>query len=318
MKKMNGKAVAAISAAVLFAIAAAGCGAADSAQEALSQDAQTAAASSAAAESSKAEGGSSAEAAADGAGNRLDAIKAAGKIKMATSPDFAPYEFEDISSGSKKYVGADVELGKYIAEKLGVELEIEPMDFAACQAAVTSGSVDMSISGYSPTPEREESMGLSHLYKAVEDDGKSQGILVKKDEAAEFATKESFAGKTIAVQNASLQQQLATAQLPDTKQEVITNANDGVLMLQTDKIDGFAIATTVGEQYMANYPDLVMSDFYFNIENDGNVVAVPKGEDELLSAINDIVDEVMDQGLYKKWYDENLELAKSLGLDVEE
>ena len=311
MKKFNGKQTAVISAAMLLMTALAGCGAADSAQEALSQDAQTAAASSAAAENGSSDG------AASETGNRLEAIKAAGKITMATSPDFAPNEFEDISSGTKKIVGSEIDLGEYIAEKLGVELVIEPMDFAACQAAVTSGAVDMSIAGYSVTPEREANMGMSHLYQAEEDDGKSQGVLIKKDKAAEYTTAESFAGKKVAAQNGSLQQQLATAQLPDAEVEVITNANDGVLMLSTDKVDGFVIATGTGEQYAANYPDLVMSDFYFDITDDGNAVAVPKGEDELLAAINDIIDEVMEKGLYKQWYDENLELAKSIGLDVE-
>ena len=61
-------------------------------------------------------------------GSRLDAILDAGVITMATSPDFAPYEFEDISSGTTEYAGADVELGKYIAEQLGVELQIEAME----------------------------------------------------------------------------------------------------------------------------------------------------------------------------------------------
>ena len=47
-----------------------------------------------------------------------------------------------------------------------------------------------------------------------------------------------------------------------------------------------------------------------------SVVAVPKGEDELLAVVNEAVDEAMEKGLYKQWYDESLELAKSLGLDV--
>ena len=55
--------------------------------------------------------------------SKLEKIKADGKIVMATSPDFAPYEFEDISSGETVYAGADIELGKYIAKSLGVELE---------------------------------------------------------------------------------------------------------------------------------------------------------------------------------------------------
>ena len=100
--------------------------------------------------------------------------------------------------------------------------------------------------------------------------------------------------------------------------ETIINVNDAVMMLTTDKVDGIAIATSVGEQYMANYPDLVMSDFYFEMESAGSVVAVPKGEDELLEAINEIVDDVMEQGLYQQWFDESMELATSLGLVDEE
>ena len=77
--------------------------------------------------------------------SRLDQIKEAGILTMATSPNFAPLEFEDISSGETKYVGSDIELGKYIAEQLGVELEIQAMDFSAVQAAVTSGQADISM-----------------------------------------------------------------------------------------------------------------------------------------------------------------------------
>ena len=60
----------------------------------------------------------------------------AGKIVVCTSPDYAPYEFEDpTKEGQDKYVGADMELARYIADKLGVELEITAMDFDACIAA---------------------------------------------------------------------------------------------------------------------------------------------------------------------------------------
>lgn len=310
MKKMKMKHYAMLGAAILSMGMLAGCGAsAAEAQKALSEDAQTAASE---AQSSTAEAASE-----ENGGNRLEAIKAAGKITMATSPDFAPLEFEDISGGTKEYVGCDIELGKYIAEKLGVEFELEPMDFAACQAAVTSGAVDMSIAGYSPTEERQKSMGLSHAYKAKESDGKDQGILVLKERAEELSTAEAFDGLTVAAQNGALQQDLVEEQLPNAKLETITNVNDAVMMLKTKKVDGFAIADSVGESFCANYPDLVMSDFYFNMESKGNVVAVKKGEDELLEAINEVIDEVMEQGLYTKWYDENMELAKSLGLDVE-
>ena len=73
-------------------------------------------------------------------------------LKVAMSPDFSPMEFVDpTKTGQDKFVGFDVSLAKYIADELGMTLEIMPMDFDACQAAVASGKVDMSISGYSWT-----------------------------------------------------------------------------------------------------------------------------------------------------------------------
>ena len=86
--------------------------------------------------------------------NRLDKIKESGKLVLATSPDFAPLEFEDLSSGEKKYVGSDIELAKYIAEKLGVELQVSAMDFSAVQAAIPSGQADIAIAGFAKTEER--------------------------------------------------------------------------------------------------------------------------------------------------------------------
>ena len=247
-------------------------------------------------------------------GSRLDAILDAGVITMATSPDFAPYEFEDISSGTTTYAGADVELGKYIAEKLGVELQIEAMDFNACQGAVSMGAVDMSISGFAYTEERAENCGISDGYIVA--DVVEQGIIVLKDTAAELNSKEAFTGKTIAVQNASLQQQLRNEQLSNSTEEVVTNLNDGIMMLITGKIDGLCSDLKVGQQYCTNYPDLTMSDFMFEYESDGTRVLVPKGEDELLSAINEIIAEVNESGIYQEWYDESLELATSLGLET--
>ncbi len=71
-------------------------------------------------------------------------------LTVATSPDFAPMEFVDTSKqGQEQYVGFDISLAKFIAEKLGKELVIQPMSFEACQTAVGMGSVDLAISGFS-------------------------------------------------------------------------------------------------------------------------------------------------------------------------
>lgn len=97
--------------------------------------------------------------------NALEQIKADGVLSVALSPDFAPMEFVDSSkSGQKQYVGFDVTLAKYIADYIGVELNVESMSFDACQTAVYTASVPMSISGYSWTEERAENYELSDCY----------------------------------------------------------------------------------------------------------------------------------------------------------
>ncbi len=246
--------------------------------------------------------------------SRLEEILEKGVITMATSPDFAPYEFEDISSGHTEYAGADIELGKYIAEKLGVELQIEAMDFNACQGAVSMGAVDMSISGFAYTEERAQSVGISDGYNITSEGG--QGIIILKERADELNSYDAFEGKTVAVQNASLQQQLRAEQLSNSTEEIVTNLNDGIMMLITGKIDGLCSDLKVAEQYCTNYPDLAISDFTFEYESEGTRVLVPKGEDELLEAINEIIAEVNELGLYQEWYNESLELATSLGLET--
>lgn len=247
--------------------------------------------------------------------NKLETIKETGKLVMATSPDFAPYEFQDVSSGETKYLGCDIELGKYIAEQLGVEFELQTMDFAAVEAAIGTGKVDIAISGFAKTPEREENMGLSNYYKAESSDGKDQGLLVLKEKADQYQTAEDFAGKKVAAQNGALQQTLVQEQLPDdVEMQAISSLNDGIMMLTTGKIDALAVADGVGESFAKNYPEITMAEYYFDYESQGNVVAVTKGQDELLAEVNKIIDDVMEKGLYKQWYDEALEQANSLGL----
>lgn len=201
----------------------------------------------------------------------LGKVLAAGKLTMGTSPDFAPWEFKDVSSGTTEYVGADIELAKYIAERLGVELEIKPMEFSAIQQAVTSGNIDMGISGFAYTDERAEAMGLSEHYNV--NSKKGQGLLVKKELASQYNTAESFAGKKVATQNATLQNKLATEQLPsDVQIQLVTNVTDGVMMLTTGKVDAVAVSGDNGESLAKTYDDIAMADFMFDYTNDGNVV----------------------------------------------
>lgn len=249
--------------------------------------------------------------------NRLEKIKESGKLVLATSPDFAPLEFEDLSSGEAQYVGSDIELAKYIAEKLGVELEISAMDFSAVQAAIPSGQADIAISGFARTEERAQNMELSTPFNITEDGG--QTVLVAKGEGANYTAADDFSGLQIGAQNGSLQYNLVSSQLPDDVEIVpVGSLNDGVLMLETGKIDALASDLSNAELLLESHDGIETTDFMFEYSSEGNVAAVKKGETELIEAVNEIIEEVNELGLYEQWKDEATELAKSLGLEVNE
>lgn len=249
------------------------------------------------------------------ADGELAQIIEAGKIVLGTSPDFAPWEFQDVSSGTTEYVGSDIELAKYIAQRLGVELEIKPMEFGAILQALASDTIDMGISGFAYTEERAEAAGLSDPYN--QNSAAGQGILVLKDQTADYNAAETFAGKKIAAQNASLQMQLVQAQLPaDVEIQPVTTVSEGVLMLINGRVDAVAVSGDNGISLSESYPEVAMAEFKFDYENDGNVVAVKKGEDELLGAINEIMADVNSEGLYEQWKADAVELAQSLGIET--
>ena len=237
--------------------------------------------------------------------DRLQTIKANGKLVLATSPDYAPYEFLDLEG---KPVGADISLAKHIAQKLGVELVIEQMDFDTTLAAAATGKVDLAISAISPTDERKLTMDFTQGYNSEGD----QSLLILSKNAETFKTLKDFEGKLIAAQNGSLQQTLVQEQLALATLEPIIKIPDAIMMLMTGKVDAVAIASKVAEQYIANYPDLVLSQAKFEYANEGEAVAVPLGSPQLLAAVDEIVAEVVASGQYLVWLDEALVLMNTI------
>lgn len=248
---------------------------------------------------------------------RLDMIKESGKLVVGTSPDFAPSEFIDNSSGKAEYVGCDIEFAKYIADALGVELEIKAMEFSAIQQAIQSGNVDIGLSGFAYTEKRAEAMELTDKFN-IKDNGGYQGVLVLKENEGKFKTKEDFKGKKLAGQNASLQQNLIQSQLTDVEFQPVTSIADGVMMVVTGKVVGLAVDSNNGESLIHNYPEVGIAEFKFDYGDEGNVIGIKKGETELLEAVNKIIADVNEKGLYEQWKDDAVELAKTLGIDMEE
>ncbi len=228
-----------------------------------------------------------------------------GKFTVAISPDFAPMEFVDLSkTGQDQYVGFDVSLAKFLADELGLELVIKPMDFGACQAAVQSKSVDCSISGYSVTDERKENFNLSDYYYAG-DNETQQSIIVTKDKEGKYTTAESFAGMTVGAQVASLQYNLVTSQLPsDVTVKQFTDLGTAVIALTEGKIDALAVAHGNGEAIMSNNEGVAFSGFDFEVDDEqsNNVILMNKDSNALLALINEALAKALDAGYYDTWY----------------
>jgi len=292
----------ALAALMLFALCA--CGAAESpAAEPTAAPAADAPASEAPAET---------EAPAESQGV-LDQIKADGVLYVTLSPDFAPMEFVDSSKdGQEQYVGFDVTLAKYIADYIGVDLVIEPMSFDACQTAVYTGSVPMSISGYSWTEERGENYEISDHYYAG-DNETEQVILIKKTDADKYTSAEGFSGVDVGAQNASLQMNLLTSQLPDANPITIGDLGVGVLELQNGSIEALAVAKGNAEMILDSNPDLMICSWEFEVaaEYEANVILITKGETALLNIVNEALAKAYADGLYGTWYEDAVALAKS-------
>ena len=225
-----------------------------------------------------------------------------GKLTVAISPDFAPMEFVDpTKSGQDMYVGFDVTLANYIADELGLELVIMPMSFDACQTAVYTSTVDMSISGYSWSEKREANYNLSSYYYAGENENE-QVLITLASNGDKFATAESLAGAKIGAQNASLQQSLVEAQLPDS--ELVLNADLGTLVLQlkSGEFDALAVADGNGDAIIAKNPEIAKSGFVFYVDpkETGNVIILQKGADDLTNVVNEILAE--SEQYWEAWY----------------
>ena len=242
----------------------------------------------------------------------LDEIKASGELHITLSPDFAPMEFIDSSKdGQEQYVGLDVFLAKYIADYIGVKLVIEPMSFDACQTAVYTASVPMSVSGYVWTEERAESYEISDYY--YDGDNKIEPvILIRTADAEKYTSSEDFNGVDIGAQNASLQMQLVTSQLPDANPVAVGDVGTGVLELQNGSIEALAVAKGNAEIIMDANPDLVLCPWEFTIteETEAFVILITKGETALLNVVNEALAKAYSERMYGAWHDEAVALAK--------
>jgi len=248
----------------------------------------------------------------DMAANRLDAVKQYGKLKIGISADYAPFAFENPDGEGVPYAGADIELGNYIAENLGVEAEFCEMEFDDCLAAVAEGSVDLVLLGMLPKGDRDTVMDYTEVYYRP---GR-QVFLIKESQKEKLSKLEDFEEKTVAAQYGSLQAQLLVEQLPGSLPELTENVKEGILKLRLGIVDGVILEEALAETAVLEHEELALSQAELSYTPSGVVGGVVKGETELLAAVNKILGQAAEENLYLKWLDAANEQAMSLSRPI--
>lgn len=239
----------------------------------------------------------------------LEQIKAKGKLVVGTEAQYAPYEFKDFDAN---FVGCDMWLAQQIADSLGVELEIVDMSFAGIIPAVQSGQVDLGIAAFTNTPERAEEIDFSDLYETS-----AQLLIVKTGNADTYSTKEALAGQKVGAQKGTIQSQLIQSALPDSELFELEKYPALALEVQNGNIAGLVVDQAVGESLVANSNgELEVSNFEFSAEEAsfGKSVVIAKGNEDLVAAVNEVINKVTSDGSYQAAYDEAVELAATLGM----
>ena len=230
----------------------------------------------------------------------------AGKLTVATSPDFAPYEFYAIADdGTATLAGFDMDLAQYIADYLGLELEVVPMDFDGTIMELQQGNVDLGMAGYSPDPKRAGAMDFSDVYITG---GQSFVCLQEnKDKFPDLASANN-PDYQIGAQVGSIQADLAKEHTPDADIIELAKVPDILAELLTGKMDGAFIETMVAESYAASYPELCV---VLDVPDDakGSVVGVSKGNAALLAGVNEAINAALSDGSFDQYVVDAVEQA---------
>ena len=229
-----------------------------------------------------------------------------GVLTVATSPDFAPYEFYAIGEdGTPQLAGFDIALAQYIADYMGLELEIIPVDFDGVISELQTKSVDLGMAGLSPDPDRESVMDFSDIYYTG-----GQSLVTTKENADKYNSFEAINNPdvTVGAQTASIQLDLAQTNSPDADIISLPKVTDIIAELVAGTMDAAYIETVVAESYQANYPDLeIVMDVPYDQE--GSAIGVCKDNEGLLAAVNEAIAAAIEDGSMDQFVAEANELA---------
>ena len=254
----------------------------------------------------------------DEGNDRLAQIKAKGYIELCTEPYFAPFEYVDpTKTGDDQYQGMDLEVAKYIADKIGVDLKITALDFTAVLAGVADGKYDFAISAIAYSPERAEAMRLSDVYYAT---NTGYGFIVRREDVGKYTDIDSLKDAVVITQSGSVQEALYNQYVNGACNEfkLVANMTDGYLAVSEGKADVCICSTASASLYAQANGGLAIPDFRFDVDPNMNgvCVAMPtEGTESLAELINQCIAELNESGKPEEWYSQYESAAAELGIE---
>lgn len=229
-----------------------------------------------------------------------------GYLTVATSPDYAPFEFYSLDEkGKPTLVGFDMDLAKYVADYLGLTLELVPMDFDGTITELGNKKCDLSMAGYSPDPDRLIYMDFTDVYYT------SEQVLVTTADKKDIITSTEIANNPdykIGVQIGSIQADLAKEFTPNADIVELSKVTDIVMELSTGKLDAAFIETPVVQAYSNTYKNLEIACVIPQDDN-GSVIGVYKGNADLLKYVNEAINKCISDGTFAQYVAKAVDLA---------
>ena len=213
-----------------------------------------------------------------------------GKLTMSTNASFPPYE---MVADDGSFEGIDIEVAGAIAEKLGLELQVDDMGFDAALQAAQTGKSDMVMAGVTITEERQAVMDFSNSYA-----NGVQVVIVKED--SPIQTVDDLANANMIGCQMGTTGYTFCSDTPENGgfgEDHVTPYDDGaaaVQALMNGQIDAVVIDNKPAQEYVAANPGLKILDGEFT--NEDYAIGVAKGNTALLDAINGALEELTADG----------------------
>ncbi|WP_455543498.1 transporter substrate-binding domain-containing protein [Intestinibacter sp.] len=243
--------------------------------------------------------------------DKLQAIKDAGVLKVATSAEYSPYEFHKMVDGKDTIVGFDDFVVQEIAKDMGVKVEYEDMDFDGLLGALQADKTDIVLAGMTPNDERKKSVDFSEIYYT-----NSNVCIVKKGKEDSIKSSDDLKKLKVGVQKGTTQADYVTNTLGITDATQLKKIPDLMLELQNGKIDVIVTGKAVAQINVQKYKNVAIGNTTVGDEvAETAAAAVKKSSDkqdnaEFIKAVNATIKRLQDSGDMDKFMQEAIKLAE--------